>query len=132
MIKMIEHRYYVCEHCGKRFEDEEECQAHERLEEMGQYLNRFTLYDSLYNPIDFKEIAENYDRYDDVFYVAIQDGVAGDALNEFIEEEIGYQFYKEAGRPISYPCVIGFWQDECWQNLTAMRNGLDEILTHVN
>lgn len=129
---MIEIRYYECELCGKRFEDEGECQAHERLEKMGQYLNRFTLYDSLYNPIDFKELTEDYNRYNDVYYVVIRDEEAGDALNEFIEDEMGYQFYNEAGWPDSYPCVLGFWQGDCWQNLTAMRNDIDEVLSHIN
>ena len=129
---MIEIGYYECELCGRRFEDESECQAHERLEKMEQYLDGFTLYDTLYNPINFKEVTEDCDRFNNVDYVVIRDEEAGDALNEFIEEEIGYQFYNEAGRPVSYPCVLGFWQGECWQNLTAMRNDIDEILNHVN
>lgn len=128
---MIKVRYYECEHCGKRFEDEGECRAHELEEEMGQHLNGFTLYDSLYNQVDFKEIAENFDKFNEVLYVAIQDEEAGDALNEFIEEEMGYQFYNEAGRPKTFPCVLGFWQGDCWQNLTAMRNDIDDILNHI-
>lgn len=129
---MIEHRYYECEHCGKRFEDEGECQVHERLETMGQYLNDFTMYDSCYNLISFEEVAENFNEFSSVFYVVIRSKEAGDALNEFIEEEIGYQFYSEAGWPTSYPCVLGFWRDECWQNLTELRNDIDKILNHVN
>ena len=129
---MIEHRYYECEHCGKRFEDESECQAHERLEEMGQYLNGFAMYDSCYVPISFEDIAMDYNKFEKVYYVTIRDEEAGDALNEFIEEELGYQFFNEAGWPTSYPCVIGFWRDECWQNLTEMQNNINEILNHVN
>lgn len=130
---MIEIRYYECEHCGKRFEDEGECQAHERLEIMGQNLNDFAMYDSHYNRIDFKEIVKNYNKFDSVYYVAVNNEEAGDALNEFIEEEVGYQFYNEAGRPTSFPCVLGFWQgEECWQNLTDLQNDLNEIFDHVN
>lgn len=129
---MIEHHYYECEHCGKTFNDEYVCRAHELEEKMGQCLNGFTLYDHLYNPIDFKDVAEDYDKFNKVFYVVIRDKEAGDTLNEFIEEEIGYQFYSEVGQIISYPCVLGFWRDECWQNLTEMRNDIDEVFNHVN
>ena len=129
---MIEIRYYECELCGKRFENEEECQAHERLEKMGTFVDGFTLYDDLYQPISFKDLVAKEKFFEDVFYVTIQNEKAGNALNDYIENELGYSFYREAGTPMHYPCVIGFWQGDCWQNLTEIHSYIETVLDHVS
>jgi len=129
---MIEIRYYECEHCGKRFEDEGECHAHELQEKMGNLIDGFTLYNSTYNIINPTDLVANQRAFDEVFFAVIHNKEAGNALNDFIENELGYSFYSEAGEPHSFPCVLGFWQDECWQNLSEMRKDIDEVFNHIS
>lgn len=129
---MIEHRYYECEHCGKRFEDEVECHTHELQEKMGSFINDFTLYNNTYDPIDPLNLMTDKRAFDEVFFAVIRNEEAGEALNDFIENELGYSFYSEAGRPHSFPCLLGFWQDNCWQNLSEMREDINEIFNHIS
>lgn len=129
---MIEIRYYDCEYCGKRFDNEEECRAHELQEKMGGFASDIKLYDNGYDEVSLTEIMTDKRAFDQIFYVTIYSKEAGEALNDYIENELGYSFYNEAGRPTSFPCVLGFWRDECWQNLTEMQNDLDEVFNHVN
>lgn len=129
---MTEIHHYVCDYCGKIFDDEGDCHAHEIEERMGNLVDGFALYDELYQPIAFKDFLSHEARLDDIDYVTIQNKEAGEALNDFIENELGYSFYNEAGTPVSYPCVLGFWRGDCWQNLTEMYSEIGTIFSHVN
>ena len=129
---MTEIHYYECDYCGEMFDDEGDCRAHEIKEKMGALADGFTLYDGLYQPISFTDLASGENNFDDVEYVVIQNKEAGDALNNYIENELGYSFYVETGTPVSYPCVLGFWRGECWQNLTEMYSEIGTILNYVS
>ena len=98
---------------------------------MGTFVDEIALYDELYQPIAFKDLISHKARFDDIYYVSISNKEAGEALNDFIENELGYSFYQEARTPASYPCVLGYWQGECWQNLTEMRDRIEAVLNHV-
>ena len=128
---MTEIHHYVCDYCGKIFDDEDDCHAHEIEERMGNLVDEIALYDELYQPIAFKDLISHKVRFDDIYYVSIQNKEAGEALNDFIENELGYSFYQETGMPTSYPCVLGFWQGDCWQNLTEMRDRIEAVFNHV-
>ena len=128
---MTEIHHYVCDYCGKIFDDEDDCHAHEIEERMGNLVDEIALYDELYQPIAFKDLISHKVRFDDIYYVIIQNKEAGEALNDFIENELGYSFYQETGMPTSYPCVLGFWQGDCWQNLTEMRDRIEAVFNHV-
>lgn len=129
---MIEQHYYECEYCGKVFDEEGECRAHEIKERMGTLVDGFTLYDDLYQPISFNDLASGENSFNDVEYVVIQNKEAGNTLNDYIENELGYSFYSEAETPVNYPCVLGFWRGDCWQNLTEMYSEIETILNHVS
>lgn len=126
---MKEIHYYECGYCGKRFDDEDECRAHEIEEKMGSLVDGFALYDERYQPITFKNLVSREADFNDVFYVAIRNKEAGEALNNFVEKELGYSFYEDTGMPPSYPCGLGFLQNTGWTNLTEIRKSIDEILT---
>ena len=128
---MTEIHHYVCDYCGKIFDDKDDCHAHEIEERMGNLVDEIALYDELYQPIAFKDLISHKVRFDDIYYVSIQNKEAGEALNDFIENELGYSFYGETGMPTSYPCVLGYWQGDCWQNLTEMRDRIEAVFNHV-
>lgn len=128
---MTEIHHYVCDYCGKTFDDEDDCYAHEFEEAMGALAKGFALYDKLYQPIAFKDLISHKAGFDDVCYVTIQNEEAGEALNDFIENELGYLFYGESGTPTSYPCVLGYWQGSCWMNLTETNDRIEAVLNHV-
>lgn len=129
---MIEICYYDCEYCGKRFDNEEECRAHELQEKMNGFASDIKLYDNGYDEVSLTEIITDKKTFDQIFYVTIYSKEAGEALNNYIENELGYPFYNEAGHPHNFPCTIGFWEDNNWLNLTEEQKQLEEVFNHIS
>lgn len=81
---MTEKTIYVCELCGKTFEDEESCLAHEESEKHKQFENRVAF---------FNEDGACVDNIEAAFTIWVADEEAFEYVNELLSE------YMYAGIP---------------------------------
>lgn len=95
---MTEKTTYVCDICGKEFEDEESCLAHEKEEKHKEFENRIALFDN-----------DGHWVKDDItfaFTVWVADEEALDYVNELLNEsgycDIPFDFDEEEVLNIFY------------------------------
>lgn len=62
---------YVCDLCGKVFDNEIECQGHEILEKIGNHLNSVVLFDGNKQVLSFDTVIASF--YDEVRGIYIED-----------------------------------------------------------
>lgn len=71
---------YVCDLCGKVFDDEIECQGHEILEKIGNHLNSVVLFDGNKQTLSLDTVVASF--YDEIWGIYIED----ESAIPFIEE----------------------------------------------
>lgn len=113
---MTEKTTYICDICGKEFEDEESCLAHEKEEKHKEFENRVALFDSDGNLVDDITCA---------FTIYVADKEAFDYVNELLDEsgycDIPFDFFnKEEILNIFYTDDNGDW--------SCLSSDLNELL----
>lgn len=71
---------YVCDICGEVFDNETECQGHEILEKIGNYLNGVIFFDGNKHVLSFDTVIAS--SYDEVWGIYIED----ESAIPFVEE----------------------------------------------
>ena len=124
---MTEKTTYICDICGKEFEDEKNCLVHEKEEKYKKFENRIALFDSYGYLVDGITFA---------FTVWVADKEALDYVNELLNESgycnIPFDFDEEEVLNIFYTDNNGNWRclDDDVNKLLNLKENVKEILNN--
>lgn len=109
---MKEIHYYQCEHCGKKFEDEEECYNHELMETTDSSL--FQAYEGD-TPIPWPWGGHEYTS---INAIRIANKEIWDYLDEYIQAQLGYSSPMECvPTPTEWPVAVFNTDGDIWINV---------------
>ena len=124
---MTEKTTYICDICGKEFEDEKSCLVHEKEEKHKEFENRIALFDSYGYLVDGITFA---------FTVWVADEEALDYVNELLNESgycnIPFDFDEEEVLNIFYTDDNGNWHrlGDDVNKLLNLKKNVEEILNN--
>lgn len=121
---MKEVHYFQCEHCGKKFDDEDECRRHELTE--GADSSKFQAYD-----VNRKPVAWPWGGYEfeGITAIRVENEEAWAFLDTYIRYELGYCSPMEVvDLPKKWPVVLfNSNYDDTWINIEEEFNTIKTL-----
>lgn len=123
---MIEIHVYKCEICGKEFEFDDECLAHELKHKTAGLENSVVMMDCNHNILSLDDWRKAIDR---AYFVYIANQEAADTLEELFTK-YNYTFpADDAQETILYPALFAYENDGAyWKTLQDVENEYNELL----
>ena len=123
---MIEIHVYKCEICGKEFEFDDECLAHELKHKIAGLKDSVVMMDCNHNILSLDDLRKAIDR---AYFIYIANQEAADKLEKLFNE-YNYIFPAEdAQEAVLYPALFTYENDGAyWKTLQDVENEYNELL----
>lgn len=121
---MTEHSYYICDFCGKHFDNATNCDKHEFEHKVEKLKGKVRFFKKSHE--EMFELPISLDSVDSVMYIYCADKEAWEFLSE-VFDEAGYcgpnEYCKYGSKFYAYDS-----ESFCWYDVVQQKNKYQEIL----
>ena len=122
---------YICDYCGAEFDNEADCEIHEKVERYNQIKNNVTFFDCDFEPL----VPDNGDIIctEDIYGILIKNAEGREAVKEYYEND-GYSdpLYDWPQSDIQYPLAIVFNDNGYWDSVEEKFDYWNQIKKSFN